>query len=70
MDWDNITPEEATVLERRRNAGLLFEQGLITFNETIALLGAKRRAKNGNLFCDQMKGIAPIWEEGEEKEVE
>jgi hypothetical protein len=69
MDWDNITHEEAALLERRRNAGLLFEHGLITFNETIALVGSKRRAKNGDLFYDQMKGVAPIWDEGEEKEI-
>ncbi|WP_333463713.1 hypothetical protein [Microcoleus sp. herbarium7] len=65
MNLDNFDRpiEEREATERFVSAHLLYEQGLITFNEALIYRGVKRRAKNGDRFFEQMNGAMPIWDE-------
>jgi hypothetical protein len=55
MNSDDLSLEQKIAQERRLQASMLYDAGLITYNEALCMVGKKQRDEDGVKFIEQVK---------------
>jgi hypothetical protein len=57
MNPDNLSLEQKIEQERRLQASMLYDAGLITHDEAMCMVGKKQRDKEGTAFIEQVEKL-------------